>query len=442
MTRHANLDIAVIGTGIAGMSAAWLLSQAHRVTVYEQSDRPGGHSNTVHVPTPDGPIAVDTGFIVYNENTYPNLTALFRRLGVATRPSEMSFAVSLRDGALEYAGTDLFGLFAQPGNLVSPRFWRMFSDILRFYREAPNALDDASITLRAWLDARGYSDALIEDHLLPMAAAIWSTPAAETGDLPAATFLQFCHNHGLLRLRDRPVWRTVAGGSRCYVERLTAPFANDIRLGCGVRSLRRFPDHVLLTDATGARRRYDQVVVASHPDQALAMLADPTEAEATLLGAFRYRPNDAVLHTDPSLMPRRRRAWSSWNYLGGDGAGGPSITYWMNHLQGLQTPWPLFVSLNPPRPPAPECVLHRETYAHPQIDAAATAAQRNLWSLQGVRRTWFCGAWFGAGFHEDGLQAGLGVAEQLGGVRRPWSVPNESGRIHVGATPVIIELAA
>jgi predicted NAD/FAD-binding protein len=442
---HAPLDIAVIGTGIAGMSAAWLLSGSHRVTVYEQADRLGGHSNTVDVPGPGGPVAVDTGFIVYNEHTYPNLTALFRHLDVPTVESDMSFAVSLRDGALEYAGTDLRGLFAQRRNLLRPRFWTMLRDLLRFYREAPRdiaTLDDPALSLRAYLDARGYSRAFVEDHLLPMAAAIWSTPSAAVGDQPAASFIRFCANHGLLQVRDRPAWRTVAGGSRRYVEKLTALYAKQVRLGCGVHNVRRLPDRVMVSDCLGGMTRFDHVVIATHPDQAFSMLSDWSAAEAALLGAFRYGENTAVLHTDPSLMPRRRKVWSSWNYLG-DATEGPAVTYWMNRLQGLQTSPPLFVSLNAPRPPDPARVLRTEIYEHPLMDSVAAAAQRGLWDLQGVRRTWFCGAWFGAGFHEDGLQSGLAVAEQLGGVRRPWIVPNESGRIHLGtATPAATVYAA
>jgi uncharacterized protein len=434
MPRHRDkLDIAVIGTGIAGMSAAWLLSGTHHVTVYEQADRLGGHSNTVDVPGPAGPVAVDTGFIVYNEQTYPNLTALFRYLDVPTNPSDMSFAVSLRGGALEYAGTDLRGLFAQRRNLFRPRFWRMLQDLLRFYREAPRemtTLHGSTLSLRGYLDARGYGKAFVEDHLLPMAAAIWSTPCGAVGDQPAENFIRFCDNHGLLQVLNRPVWRTVAGGSRAYVRKLTASYADRLRLGCGVHQVRRLPDSVVVSDTCGGQRSYDHLVIATHPDQALSMLADRSAAEAALLGAFRYGDNTAVLHTDTALMPRRRRVWSSWNYLG-DATDGPAVTYWMNRLQLLPTPQPLFVSLNAPRPPDPARVLRTETYAHPLLDTAAATAQRSLWELQGVRRTWFCGAWFGAGFHEDGLQSGLSVAEQLGGVRRPWQVQNESGRIHL-----------
>ncbi len=438
----APLDIAVIGTGIAGMSAAWLLSHGHRVTVYEQATRLGGHSNTTDVVGLDGAVAVDTGFIVYNEAAYPNLTALFRYLDVATQPSDMSFAVSLRDGAVEYAGTDLRGLFAQPSNLIRLRFWRMLHDLLRFYREAPQELatiEDDGLSLRAWLDARCYGAAFVEDYLLPMAAAIWSTPASAVGDQPAANFIRFCQNHGLLQVRNRPIWRTVVGGSRSYVARLTRPYLHAARLGCGARSLQRFSDGVQVTDTFGGQVHFDHVVVATHPDQALAMLVDRSDTEAALLGAFRYCLNPAILHTDASLMPRRRAVWSSWNYLGDVAAKGPSVTYWMNRLQGVRTAEPLFVSLNPPRQPDPARVLQTEQYAHPQMDAAAISAQQRLWSLQGVRRTWFCGAWFGAGFHEDGLQSGLAVAEQLGGVSRPWRVANESGRIHLGAAPVMAE---
>jgi predicted NAD/FAD-binding protein len=436
------LDIAVIGTGIAGLSAAWLLNRRHTVTVYEKAPRLGGHANTVMVPSHLGgasaELPVDMGFIVYNPETYPNLSALFRLLDVPTQASEMSFAVSLRDGGLEYAGTTPAGLFAQKRNVVNPRFWSMLRDLARFYRQgtedARRPLESLG-SLAEYLAAGGYGEAFIRDHLLPMAAAIWSTPCDSMLDYPAGAFLRFCDNHGLLRLTGRPEWRTVTGGSRAYVERLSAPFSERIRTGVGVRSIRRLPDGVEVLDDRGATGHYDHVVIAVHADQALAMLSDPSDAERALLGALRYGANDAVMHRDPTLMPRRRRAWCSWNYLGGAAEQTVCATYWMNRLQSLPVDDPLFVTLNPHRQPAPETVIRREAYEHPMFDGPALHAQRELWSLQGARRSWFCGAYFGAGFHEDGLQAGLAVAEALGGQRRPWTVPGESGRIPLGAMP-------
>jgi predicted NAD/FAD-binding protein len=420
-----SLNIAIVGTGIAGMAAAWLLNMRHRVTVYEQAHRIGGHCNTIDVPGPHGTQPVDMGFIVYNPETYPNLVALFRRLGVETQVSDMSLGVSLRDGALEYAGTNLNGLFAQRRNLLRPGFWVMLRDLVRFYRDARRDARlpaSESQTLGEYLAAGGYSDVFVRDHLLPMAAAIWSTPASRMADHPAAAFLQFCDNHGLLRLSGRPQWRTVTGGSRNYVARLTEPFADRIRLGCGVPSVRRLANRVDITDSAGSLASYDHVVIAAHADQALAMLTDPSPAEHDLLGAIGYDRNDTVMHRDPTLMPRRRSVWSSWNYIGGDGAS-LCATYWMNRLQALPDRAPVFVTLNPDRAPAAASVIHRETYEHPQFDADALRAQRHLWSLQGGSRTWYCGAWFGAGFHEDGLQAGLAVAGRLHLVPTPqWDL--------------------
>jgi uncharacterized protein len=428
------LDIAVVGTGIAGMACAWLLSHRHRVTVHESAERTGGHANTVEVATPAGGVAVDTGFIVYNETTYPNLTALFRYLGVPTQRSEMSFAVSLDDARLEYSGTDLRGLFAQKRNLLRPRFWGMLRDLLRFYRSAPADLDGVLGSLDDYLRAGEYGAALRDDHLLPMTAAIWSCPPSEAARQPAASFIRFCDNHGLLRLSGRPAWRTVSGGSREYVSRLTEPFADRIHTGSPVLAVERLGDGVRVHGARGSHS-YDHVVLACHADQALGLLgAEATRPERAVLGAFRYTHNLAVLHTDASLMPRRRAVWASWNYLGRSGAAEarPCVTYWMNRLQGLQCHTQYFVTLNPPRTPRPGTLLRSENYEHPVFDAAAVRAQRRLWALQGDGGVWFCGAHFGAGFHEDGLQAGLAVAEQLGGTRRPWTVANPSGRIHVG----------
>ena len=431
----ARLDIAVIGSGISGLSAAWLLAQRHRVTLYEGDARLGGHSHTVDVPVHGAAQPVDTGFIVYNEPAYPNLTALFGHLGVPTQASEMSFAVSLDGGALEYAGSDLGGLFAQRSNLVSPRFWSMLRDLLRFYRQAP--LDTARVGLLPlddYLETRGYGRAFREDHLYPMAAAIWSTPADQVGRYPTEAFVRFCENHHLLKLSDRPVWRTVSGGSREYVRRLAAALEGRVRMGLPAVEIRRHADGVAVVRAGGETTRHEHVVVATHADQALRLLPDAGADEKRLLGAFAYTRNHAVLHGDPALMPRRRAAWSSWNYLADrDRRGAPCVTYWMNRLQGIDARTPLFLTLNPLRPPLPAHLIRTEVYEHPLFDAAALRAQRHLWSLQGRRRTWFCGAYFGSGFHEDGLQAGLAVAEQLGGVRRPWRVANESSRIHAGA---------
>jgi predicted NAD/FAD-binding protein len=410
------------------------LSRRCDVTVFEAAGRIGGHANTVTVTEKSRTFAVDTGFIVYNPHTYPNLTALFTHLDVPTRPSDMSLSISLDGGALEYSGTGFRGVFAQRKNLMSPRFWWMLGDIMRFYREAPRdvlSLDAGRTTLGDYLAARGYGRAFQDDHLLPMAAAIWSAPAHTLLDYPAAAFINFYHNHGLLRLRKRPEWRTVVGGSRAYVRRLIAPFADRICLQTPVASITRAPDGVTVRDRSGSHRRFDHVVIATHADQALAMLADASLPEQELLGAFRYSRNTAILHKDPALMPVRREAWASWNYLGSrsNSEQPVSVSYWMNHLQGLAGAPDLFVTLNPPRPPRTDTVLHEEVYEHPRFDTRALHAQTELWSLQGQRNTWFCGAHFGAGFHEDGLQSGLAAAEALCGERRPWSVPGESGRI-------------
>lgn len=429
-----SLDIAVIGSGISGLSAAWLLSSRHRVTLYEAERRLGGHSNTVLVPTGGASIPVDTGFIVYNEPTYPNLTALFRHLDVETLATDMSFSVSMDGGRLEYAGSDVFGLFAQPGNLVSPRFYGMLADLLRFYREATRDLPTlGTLTLGAYLDQGGYGQAFRDEHLYPMAAAIWSTPAADVGAYPAEAFIRFCDNHGLLRLWGRPVWRTVRGGSRQYVAKLAERLAGRVVVGRDVRVIGRSPAGVVVHDGA-APRTFDRVLLACHADQALRALANTSEEERRILGAFRYGPNTAVLHGDTTLMPKRRRAWAAWNYLArSDRSSPPAVTYWMNRLQGIDPAVPLFVTLNPPSPPAESLTYQRFAYEHPLYDQAAIEAQQHLWSLQGRHGVWFAGAYFGAGFHEDGLQAGLAAAEAMGGVRRPWRVSGESDRIAITA---------
>lgn len=418
--------IAVVGAGAAGLSAAWLLSRRYRVSLYEADQRLGGHANTVEVAGEAGAVAVDTGFIVYNEPTYPNLTALFRHLEVATEASDMSFAVSLDAGRLEYAGADNLGaLFAQRSNLVRPRFLRMLADIVRFYREA-TAADPAAhahLTLGEYLERGGYGTALRDDHVLPMAAAIWSSSVDTILAFPAATFLRFFQNHGLLRVANRPRWRTVRGGSREYVRRIEAQLApGTVRTGAAVVAVTRLDTGVELTLAGGERERADGVVFATHAPQALHALQDASEDERAVLGAFRTQPNEAILHRDPAQMPRRRGAWASWNYSGQSGRPGSaaaSVTYWMNRLQGIARPENLFVTLNPLTPIREDLVLRRFAYQHPIFDRAALDAQGRLGTIQGVRRTWFCGAWQRYGFHEDALVSALAVAAQLG-VQAPW----------------------
>jgi uncharacterized protein len=434
MEIGTRLKVAVVGTGISGLSAAWLLSQRHNVTVYERAHRIGGHSNTVSLSLDGCSVPVDTGFMVFNRCTYPNLAALLDLLDVRTRKSDMSFAVSLNDGAIEYSSNGVRGLFGQRRNLLRPQFWSMLADTLRFYRQAPRdacGFAREHISLGDYLAEGRYASAFRDHHILPMASAIWSAAPRDILSFPAACFIRFYENHGLLRLRERPIWETVEAGSRVYVERLTRAFADRIRRNTAVVAVRRGERGVLVTDSDGHTEPFDHIVMATHANEALAALADPSRAERQLLGAFRYSRNLAVLHTDRGLMPKRRAVWASWNFIASRPGmhEGPCITYWMNNLQQLKTERQIFVTLNPPRPPRHDTLHDVETYNHPVFDAQAISAQRNLWQLQGVRNTWFCGAYFGAGFHEDGLQAGLAVAEQLGGVRRPWSVQNESGRI-------------
>jgi len=317
-------------------------------------------------------------------------------------------------------------------NIASPRFWRMVAGIRRFYRHAPHQLDgmaDAGASLGAFLRAQDYNAVFIRDHLLPMAAAIWSGDARDMLGYPAAAFLRFFQSHGLLQLRDRPQWRTVSGGSREYVRRLTAPFADSIRHTAAV-AVSRQDNGVRVRDISGAEDMFDHVVLATHADEALRLLADPGAEEREALGCWRYRANHAVLHRDAGLMPKRRRVWSSWNFIGGQDADARlCVTYWMNRLQSLDPSDPLFVTLNPVRPPAPESVIARFDYTHPGFDQAALRSQHRLWTLQGRRNTWYCGSYFGYGFHEDALQSGLAVAEWLGQMQRPWSVDGENNRL-------------
>lgn len=419
------MRVAVVGGGIAGLGAAWSLSRLHDVTVFESGNYVGGHANTVVVDQPGGPIAVDTGFIVYNERNYPNLTRLFAELGVETQLSDMSFGVSIDSGALEYEGS-LRGLFAQPSNVLKPGFYRMCRDIHRFWRETPRVLNrsaDNYLSLGEYLRRECYSDEFIRNHMLPMGAAIWSCSFEEMASFPIESFVRFFHNHGLLGLNDRPEWRTVSGGSQEYVKSLTTSFKDRIYLNTTVLGLQRRPGDVHLQTWTGWEGPYDALVMATHADQALNILgSEATELECAVLGRIRYSSNRAVLHQDDRLMPKTRGAWASWNYLT-EGFHNDrkcvSVTYWMNRLQNIGEETPLFVSLNPLREPDPSTVLGEFSYEHPILDQGATSAQGALNQVQGQHRTWFCGSYAGFGFHEDALQSGLKVAAALGSPV-PW----------------------
>jgi uncharacterized protein len=437
------MNIAVIGSGIAGLSAAWLLSRLHNTTLFERDKRLGGHTNTIDVVGKAASTAfpVDTGFIVFNTQSYPNLVALFEHLGVETARSDMSFAFSQDGGAYEYSGTGFRGVFGQGSNLLRPNHLRMLLDIKRFFGAARTLLDAPTPTQQSlgdYLMANGYSQSFITRHIMPMAAAIWSCPGDSILRFPVVSFARFFANHGLLQVKNRPEWRTVDGGSRTYVERMTSDFSGTIVLDQRIVSVERDESGVTVISADGRHARFDACVIAAHADDALAMLGDAAPRERELLGAFTYQQNRAILHTDAALMPKRRRIWASWNYLTetAEASAAPCVTYWMNRLQPLQTSTDHFVTLNPSRPIRAEHEIMAFDYAHPVFDQRAMAAQAKLWDLQGQRRTWFCGSYFGYGFHEDGLQSGLAAAEDIGGVRRPWTVPHESSRIRIGASHV------
>lgn len=436
------MRIAVIGSGISGLSAAWLLSKSHHVTLFEAEARAGGHSNTVEAEVTEGRVAVDTGFIVYNEAAYPNLTALFAHLQVPTAPSSMTFAASLSGGAYEYAGgLGAKGFFGQPANIFNRAHWRLLKDVTRFAREAAAAAEavEDDVALGAFLAMHGYGPEFITHHIIPMGAAIWSTPPEKMLEYPARSFIRFFANHGLLRVTGHPPWRTVKGGSREYVKRLLADSPLELRLSCPVRQIARDARGVTITSDAGSDR-FDRVLIATHSDQALRLLADPSPAERKLLAALPYSGNVAVLHKDRRLMPKRKAVWASWNFIEGGAGEQVLVSYWMNKLQPLPTATNLFVTLNPPEGLMPEGEIARFHYEHPNFDSAALAAQQAAWTLQGKQNTWYAGAWCGSGFHEDGLQAGLAAAEAMGGVRRPWNVENESGRITLG--PSMRELPA
>ncbi|MEO9612013.1 MAG: FAD-dependent oxidoreductase [Nitratireductor sp.] len=416
--------IAIVGSGISGAAAAWALHPRHDVTLFEAASRPGGHTATASIDYQGREIAVDTGFIVYNELNYPELTRLFAHLGVATQESRMGFSLSLDDGRLEWSGQTYRTIFAQKRNVFSPSFLWMLREILRFNRQCLADREAGllgGVTIGDYLARRRFSTALRDDYLIPMAAAIWSTPRAKMLDYPAATFVSFFENHRLIH-NERPAWRTVTGGAQTYLDRLLAPLGDRLRLSRPVEAIRRDDAGVTVFARGAAPERFDEVLLACHTDQALAILDQPSQVERTVLSAIPYRPNRAILHRDPRLMPKRRAAWAAWNYMrtsAMDTETEVCVTYWMNELQGIDPACPLFVSLNPVTEPRPDTVFGEWSFDHPQFDAAALSAQARLDDIQGRGHCWYAGAWTGHGFHEDGLRSGLNVAERLG-ASVPW----------------------
>jgi predicted NAD/FAD-binding protein len=410
------MRIAIVGAGVSGLLAAHLLHDRHEITVFEAATRPGGHANSVRVDLDGEAHWVDTGFVVYNDRNYPLFERLLDRLGVATQPTDMSFGVSDERGRFEYASTSANGVFARRAHLVSPRFVRMLADVPRFQREARALLQsDDDPSLAEWLERHRFSRDFADRLIVPQAAAVWSADPRQMWSFPARFLAEFFANHGMLELRGRPQWRTITGGSRRYVEALVAPFRDRLRLATPVRAIARHDDHVMVTPRGGEPERFDAVVLATHSDQALDLLADATPREHEVLGAIPYQPNEAVLHTDERLLPRRRRAWASWNFHLLDApAGRPAVTYHMNRLQSLDASAELCVTLNRTEAIDPARIVASFAYAHPVYTSAGVAAQRRHGELSG-RRTHFCGAYWGWGFHEDGVASAVRVATELGG---------------------------
>lgn len=426
------MKIAIIGSGISGLTAFHLLRRKHDVTVFEAADWIGGHTHTVDVAEAKGTTPVDTGFIVFNQKTYPNFVKLLRELGVRFKNSDMSFSVRSQSSGIEYNGTSLDTLFAQRINLFRPRFLGMVRDILRFNREATavarGAQIGAEVTLADFVRANRYSRAFVEDYIVPMGAAIWSAEPERMLEFPFLTFARFFDNHGMLTVDGRPQWLVVEGGSRTYVEALVRGQESRIRTRTPIAAVKRTSHGVEVTPNHGNTERFDEVVIAAHSDQALSMLVDASDEERSVLSAIPYQRNAVTLHTDTSILPQRKKCWAAWNYHR-DGDARLGVTYWMNRLQSLPTRAPIFVTLNPTREIAADKFIRSFHYTHPLFDRKAVEAQQHLWRLQGRRHTWFAGSYFGHGFHEDALQSGLAAAEAVGGVRRPWQVAGESNRI-------------
>jgi len=411
------MRIAVIGTGISGMVAAHLLCEDHELVVFEANDYIGGHTNTIDVELNGTNYAVDSGFIVFNEHTYPNFVKLMKRLGVAWQLSNMSFSVQSEKTDLEYSPSTMSSLFAQRSNLLRPSFYRMLMDAVRFRREAQEILsaNDYEITLGEYLEGKRYSQNFIHHFIIPMGEAIWSADPKQFHEFPAHYFVQFFNNHGFLKVRDQPQWQVIKGGSRTYVAPLTKPYRDKVRLNCPVESVRRHPDYVEVKPQNGEVEKFDQVVIATHSDQALAMLADPSDVEQEILTAIPYQDNLAVLHTDSSLLPKRRVAWASWNYhIPREELGRVAVTYYMNMLQTIQAPADFCVTLNRSEIIDPAKIIREFHYNHPVYSRHGPLAQMRRHKINGVNRTYFCGAYWGYGFHEDGVNSALAVCEHFG----------------------------
>jgi uncharacterized protein len=411
------MKIAIIGGGISGLTAAHLLCGEHEITLFEAGDYPGGHTNTLDVQHDGITYAVDTGFIVFNKRTYPNFIKLLDRLGVPSQPSVMSFSAVCESSGLQYSATNLDTLFAQRRNLLNLPFWRMLLEILRFNRASTELYgsSDLNLTLGDYLRTRGYSRMFIDKFLIPMGAAVWSADPARFLTFPAAAFVRFFTNHGMLNVVDQPTWRVVKGGSRQYVEPLARPFRDRMRLSTPVERVRRYGDRVTVTPRNGEAESFDHAILACHSDQALALLADPSDAERELLGAIPYQRNDTVLHTDSRLLPSIPRARASWNcLLPRRQQESVVLTYWMNLLQTISAPVEFCVTLNSPEAIDPGSIIRRLVYHHPVYSTAAFEAQQRREEISGVNRTSYCGAYWGWGFHEDGVKSALAVCRQFG----------------------------
>jgi len=417
--------IAIIGSGISGLSAAWLLSKDHDVTVYEKNNYAGGHANTVKVSTDDGDVFVDTGFIVFNKKNYLNLTELFKKLNVKIHNTIMSFSLSVDNGSYEYSGSGALGYFGQFSNIINPYHWYLLYEVNRFFSNAENNVKKYSkdITIGSFLENEKYSQIFIKRHILPMGAAIWSSDPNEMLNYPAHNFIAFYANHGMLNFKNRPSWNTVFNGSKNYISKIISNSDFDLKLNTAIKKIKRNSKGVEIIDINNNTVNFDHVVLASHADQSLGLLADPSKNEKEILSAFRYQKNTAVLHKDEKQMPKRKKLWSSWNYLKKNHKNSEklSVTYWLNNLQELKTTQELFITINPIHRIPIDLIINQYIYEHPIFDNKAIKSQELLSRIQGIDNTWYCGSYMGYGFHEDGIKSGLNVAELLGSRKRPWS---------------------